>query len=289
MKMVAKAIDLAPGHKLGLIVPSPVLLAAGMIGTGEAIAPGLELSKLGCVVIGPIQRHPRAGCAPPRLADSSAMFVLETGMQNRGVSATIKRHARLWPRFGCPVIVQLADTEAHYLAAVAERLVDAAEISAFELLLPPNAGEDRQTMQWIERALRTLTDRSDLPVWVKLPLQSAAKLAPIAVDSGAVALVVGQPPIGTLPYRAITGNTAGDTAPPFVRGALYGPTLFPLMLTTLIDLVNLNLPTALIACGGIHTVGQAAQTLAVGATALQLDSAVWIEPGLPQRIAQALS
>ncbi len=281
-------IDLAPGHKLGLLTSSPVLLAAGMIGSGEAVAPGLDPSRLGGVVIGPLQRHPSAGAAPPRLAEAAGSFVLEPGMQNRGVTATIKRHARLWPRLGCPIIVQLADTETHYLAAVAERLVDVAEISAFELLIPPNIDGERPAAQWIERTLRTLTDSSDLPIWVKLPLDRATKMAPVAVAAGAVALVVGQPPIGTLPYRTQAKGVTSTTPTTFVRGALYGPTLFPLMLTALIDVAKLKLPTALIACGGIHTVAQAQQALAAGASALQLDSAVWVEPGLPQRIAQAL-
>jgi len=271
-----------------------VLLAAGMIGNGEALPPGLETASLGGVVIGPIQRHPSAGGAPPRLAEADATFVLDTGRQNRGVNATIKRHARLWPRLGCPVIVQLADRETGYLAAVAERLVDAAEISAFELLVPDHASDDRTrddraTAQWIERAVRTLVDSTDMPVWVKLPLQRATALAPVAVDAGAVALVVGQPPMGTLPYHGLR-STAEEAKPmAFVQGALYGPQLFPLMLTALVAVAQLALPTALIACGGIHTVAQAEQALAAGATALQIDSALWIEPGLPQRIAQALA
>lgn len=287
--MVATAIDLAPGHKLGLITASPVLLAAGTIGTGEALPPGLDPSQLGGAVLGPILRHPRAGSTPPRLAEAAAGFVLETGLQNRGVAATLKRHARQWPRLGCPIIVQLADSDLHALAAVVERLLDVTAISAFELLVPQRSGDERQSIQWLERALYTLTERSDLPIWVKLPLNQATTLAPRAVDAGAVALVVGQPPIGTLAYRSPTMTVDAADAPPLVRGALYGPALFPLMLTALIDLAKLKLPAALIACGGIHTVAQARQALAAGATALQIESALWIEPGLPQQIAQALA
>jgi dihydroorotate dehydrogenase (NAD+) catalytic subunit len=282
------AIDLAPGHKLGLVVPSPVLLAAGTIGSGEALSPGLDPAKLGGVVVGPLQRHPQAGTAPPRLAEAAAAFVLESGLQNRGVAATLKRSARLWPRLGCPVIVQLADTEVHFLGVVAERLATATMISGFELLVPQSASADRPTERWLERALRSIIDSTDLPVWVKLPLNQAAKLAPVAVAAGAAALVIGQPAIGTLPYQGLASGPGAAGAGQLVRGALYGPALFPLMLTALIDVAQLGLPTALIACGGIHTVAQARQTLAAGATALQIDSAVWIEPGLPAQITQAL-
>jgi len=46
---------------------------------------------------------------------------------------------------------------------------------------------------------------------------------------------------------------------------------------------------ALIACGGIHSVAQAEQVLAAGARAVQLDGAVWVEPGLATLLAAELA
>ncbi|MEZ4673262.1 MAG: hypothetical protein R2932_03335 [Caldilineaceae bacterium] len=57
-------LDLAPGHKLGLATANPILLAGGVIGSGEALPPGLNTTQLGGVVVGPIQRH--AWSEPPR-------------------------------------------------------------------------------------------------------------------------------------------------------------------------------------------------------------------------------
>lgn len=68
-----------------------------------------------------------------------------------------------------------------------------------------------------------------------------------------------------------------------------GPLTYGLMMTALNEVAALNLPCALIACGEIHTLEQAQQALDVGVDALQMDSAVWVEPGLPALIAENIS
>ncbi|MCB0062318.1 MAG: hypothetical protein KDE19_09390 [Caldilineaceae bacterium] len=303
-------IDLAPGHKLGLIASSPVLLAGGILGLGDTLPVGVDTSRLGGVVVGPLQRHPRAGAAPPRLADAPGHFVLESGLQNRGVNATRKRYARYWSRLGCPVIVQLADTDLHFLAQVAGQLAEHEGVSGFELLVPRLQGQFEKrgdargelSVAWLQQALRVVDEQSDLPIWVKLPLEQAAALAPIAVAAGAAAIVVGRPPLGmlarTMADAADTGDGQPDpTAPPptaagasaLIRGEFFGPALLPLMLSALSEVVQQALPAAIIACGGIHTAAAAEQALAVGATAFQLDSAVWIEPGIVDLIQRSVS
>ena len=271
-------LDLAPGHKLGLIVTNPVLLAGGIIGLGEAVPSEMATAQLGAVVVGPVRRGGQAGPPAPRLAEMSGGFVLSGSEQNRGLSAVIKRFARLWPRLGCPVVVQLADREPQQLATVAEQLSTVAGVSAFEIVVPLWADAE-----WVERAISTIDRRSDLPLWVKLPLATAVTLAPVAQVAGAVGAVVGQGLPAALP--------AADSArgEPVVQGQLYGPLTFAPMLAALLAVVRLDLGLALIASGGIHTLAQAHQVLAAGADALQIDSAAWIEPGLPAQLAKALA
>ncbi len=261
-------LDLAPNHKLGLVVANPILLAGGSIGYGEAIHAGLETARLGGVVVGPLVQQSRAGAPLPRLAETNGGFVLETGLQNRGLNAALKNFAKLWPRLGCPVIVQVADSQPQVLARTLSQLSMVDGVSGIELLLPrhADAGLTRDLVRAAERSC-------DLPLWVKLPLEQAALLAPVAVEAGAVGLVVGQPPLG-----------AASNGTSIVTGALFGPLAFAPMLAALISVSALGLPAALIACGGIHTVVQAQQVLAAGALALQLDSVIWVEPGLAGRM-----
>jgi dihydroorotate dehydrogenase (NAD+) catalytic subunit len=271
-------IDLAPNHKLGLSVSNPILIAGGVIGYGEAAHSGLETARLGGVVIGPISLNSRGGPPGPRLAELNGGFVVDTGLQNRGLSAVLKQFASLWPRLGCPVIAQVIDTQPGALARVAARLTSAEQLSGLELLLP------RQADAELTRSLvRVVTQESDLPVWVKVPLERAVELAPVAVTAGAVGVVVGQPLVATALRGEAGTQTATDPVSP-ITGSLYGPLMFAPMLTSLLAVTKLALPCALIACGGIHTARQVQQALAAGAHAVQIDSAVWVEPGLPVRL-----
>ena len=272
-------IDLAPSHKAGLVVKNPVLLAGGTIGYGEAIHSGLAVPQLGAVVVGPLLRNSGAGAAPPRLAEVPGGFVLGAGLQNRGINDVIKRFARLWARLDVPVIVQVAETRPQALAFVLERLATVEAVAGIELLIAPGMNPEA-----VSQAVDTVLQICDVPVWVKLPLAEAVALAPTAVAAGAVGIVVGRPPVAA----AIRG-VQPETQSVLVQGALQGPAIFNIMLAALLAVSRQALPAALLACGGIHTVDQALTVLAIpGVRALQIDSALWIEPGLPAQLVTAL-
>ncbi len=271
-------IELAPDHKFGLPIENPVMLAGGMIGYGEAVPAGAHLDRLGAVVIGPFMRNSRPGMDPPRLADTNGGFVLNSGLQNRGVKAARRRFGKLWPKLGCPVIAQVADSVPRMAGRVAEQLTSAQGLSGLELLLPQHATPDV-----VRELIRQAIQNSDLPVLAKVPLGGAASLAPVAVEAGASALVVAQPPSGS----GFARNAGLDSVS--ISGSIHGPLTFPSMLAVLDVIRSLDLPCSLIACGGIHTLQQARQALAAGADAIQIDSAFWVEPSLPARLAVGLT
>lgn len=279
-------IDLAPNHKLGLLVANPILLAGGMIGYGEAVHRGLAPEQLGGVVIGPLLLNSRRAKESPLLAVLNGGFVLRTAMQNRGLKAVLRQFTHLWPRMGCPVIAQLADTHPDAVAQVAERLSHVDGISAFEILAPYGS-----TGEGVGALVRTIVRVSDLPVWAKLPLDQAADLAPYVVDAGAVGLVIGLPPQAAGYVPVVEPGETQEDAPQaqLLKGALFGPLTFASMLPALSAVATLKLPSALIACGGVHTRAQVQESLATGAHAVQVDSAVWVEPGLPARLASEFS
>lgn len=267
-------IDLAPGHKQGLPVASPVIVAGGMAGYGEVVPRGLALEKIGAVVVGPILARSRAGAPRPRLAETTGGMVLDTGLQNRGAASVVAKLAKLWPRLGCPVVAQVAEGEPRGLARWVDMMVGLPGVSCIELL--PLTTE----LTAAQRMVGVLVERSDLPIWVKLPLEAASTWAAPLVDAGANGLVVGQPILGRLAHGA-------EAAP--IRGALYGPGTLPIMLDSLAAVAEQGLTCALLACGGIHTAAQARQALDMGALAVQIDTAIWVEPAVAGWIADELA
>ena len=268
--MVESAIELAPDHKLGLALASPVMLAGGSVGYGEARHREMEPGRFGGVVVGPFTRRSRGGSQPPRLAETIGGFVRRVGLQNRGVSAAVKRYGQLWPRMGCSVIAQIADSNWEEAAETVERLTGVDGIEGFELLCQQEVGERE-----IKQLLDVFSLESDLPVLVKLPLTRAAALAPVAAAAGAAGVVVGSPPMGAA-VRADGQALSGET---------FGPGVFPIMLAALLEVKALELPGSLIACGGVHTRQHARDCLQAGADALQLDSLVWVEPAAAMALA----
>lgn len=267
-------IDLAPGHKQGLPVASPVLVAGGVVGYGEAVPRGLALDKVGAVVVGPILGRSRSGAPLPRLAETLGGIVLDTGFQNRGAASVLSKFAKLWPRLGCPIVAQIADSNARGLGRMVDQMAELPGLSGFELL--PLTTDPAAAQRMVGMVLA----RSDLPLWVKLPLEATSWAASL-VEEGANGLVIGQPPTGTLTRDAGTASTS-------VRGAFYGPGVLPLMLERLATLADQGLGCALIACGGIHSATQARQALNLGAHALQLDAALWVEPAVAGWISDEL-
>lgn len=272
--MVETAIELAPGHKVGLPLASPVMLAAGSIGYGEARHRELEPGRFGGVVVGPFTRRSCGGSQPPRVAETVGGFVRHVGLQNRGVSAAVRRYSQLWSRMGCPVIAQIADSESGEAAETVERLTGVVGIEGFELLCQPEISE-KEIGQLIEGILL----ETDLPVFVKLATSRATALAQVAAAAGAAGVVVGSAPKGAgvrVDGQAISGET-------------FGPGVFPIMLAALLEVQALELPGSLIACGGVHTLQQARDCLHAGADAVQLDSLVWLEPAAAIALADELS
>ncbi|MBK8049777.1 MAG: hypothetical protein IPK16_23320 [Anaerolineales bacterium] len=252
---------------------SPLILGAGAIGIGDAIPKGLDLSCVGAAVVGPVSANSNGGADPPRLAHCNGGAVLNVTLQNRGVGAVMQRYPRHWQRIGVPVVVQLADAQPRHLVRTTTRLRDAAGISGFELLLPADADA-----ALVAALVRACVASTELPVWAKLPLPGACDLARAAVEAGAAGLVLGQAAVGAAVRFLEDG---GSTS---IRGALFGPGAFAPMMAEFIRVAALELPAVLIASGGIHTVSQVRQALSAGASAVQIDSAIWVEPALPQQL-----
>ena len=186
------------------------------------------------------------------------------------------------------MIGQVADREADRLRDVARRLEDTQAFAGFELLV--HAAENESDVCELVEALATETE---LPLWVKLPYASAPQLADAVVQAGADALVLCQPPMGRLRTTSFTTEesvepSSGRTScGQFVIGPLVGPMVFPLVMHTLTQVAAQELGAPLIVCGGIHRWDDAADALAAGASAVQLDGVLWVEPGLAKQLVDA--
>lgn len=267
--MSAPLIDLAPGHKIGLVVENPILLSPAAAGFGDRL-PRIESATPGAVVVGPVSAAGHGYGRTGIVEVDSGVIALPSGF-SRGARRAVDRYAGAWERAGCPVVVQLVDEAPADFAAAVARVAGAQAVGGIEWSVPADLA-----LSSLVDGVRAAQRAADLPLWVKLPWGRAAELAERAVAAGAAGLVVAQPPAGSaLRAGAVT------------TGALHGPLLFATLLDQLVAVARMGLPCALVASGGIFTAEQMLQALAAGAHAVQLDAVVWSEPAIVRTMVAA--
>lgn len=272
-------IELAPNHKFGLPIATPVLPAAGVFGYGDAYRDLVDYRSLGALVTNPVSLRSRRAAHPPRIAVRGAQLLIHTGHPNPGLSAILRQYREFWERLGLPVILHLIAATPVEAAEASDKLAGEPNIHGIEL------GLDEHTP--VEKALallRSVQRSSDLPVIVRVPFSGVDALAQPLAEAGADALTLTSPPRGLLP----SPQTSTDESSAFVRGRLYGPALFPLLLHQLSHWIP-RLPIPVIACGGITSAADARACLALGAVAVQLDAVLWQQPELLTLIAKELT
>lgn len=273
-------LNLAPSHKVGLPLQHPLLLAAGTVSYGECLPPGVDLSRIGGIVVGPVTAQSQSGRHGPRLVATHSGMILDTGGQNRGVEAATRRFSPLWESLPCAVIVQVADVQSADLRHTLGVLAQAGGIDAIELLIPESA-----SVKAIRAHIETAKTQTDLPLLVHLPLHRAARLAEIVLDCDIETLSLGDAPPGAL-LRTLVEDSRQPL--PVVRGQFYGPANFAPMVHALTAIRPAHPRARLIASGGIHSPAMARQAIALGADAIALDSVVWIDPGAVHAIGDTL-
>ncbi|GIV68252.1 hypothetical protein [Caldilinea sp.] len=263
-------IDLAPNHKIGLIVDSPLLLSPTAAGFGELPLRSVDVARLGAVVVGPVSAGGRSYGGPVQLVEVDGGVLVTKSSFSRSAARAVARFASAWERLQRPVIVQLVDAAPVDLVRAARRVAQALSVVGVEWA-PPTMLSGKQVCDGV----RALTRNVELPVWIKPPLECAAEWSRNAVEAGAVGVVVGQP----LPGAVMESDPVTGKMTPLL-GDLYGPLTFAPMLRAVVEVVKLDLGCAVIACGGVYNERHVQQALAAGARAVQLDALLWTEPNV---------
>lgn len=259
-------------RKRELALRSPILVAAGALGfvPSRSEFPGLDY--LGAVVTPPLTGRAITEAGTPRLARSTAGYVVHTGRRNPGLRRAIRRYARSWERLGIPIIAALY---ARHPADLEELVAGASEcecLQAYELHLPHTVTPDEAY-----EGARLAVSESAAPVLVRMPFESSVETASAVTEVGVDALVVSAPPMGR--------TLADDGA--WVQGPIHSPALTPLF-TERIHCVRTVSRLPIIARGGIADTAHAMAHLAAGAVAIQLDSILMVHPSATEDIHHGL-
>lgn len=265
-------IELAPNHKRGLVLKNPVMNAAGVLGFAAEYRGLVDFAALGAFVTNPVTLNPRTPAAAPNSVELPDGVLIHTGLPNPGVRSALRRYSREWVRFDTVVLVHLAATSPGEVRRAIDLIEPEDRVNGVELGL-----RDHVTSAEMTSLIHAAAGGP--PLLVRLPVARAAELAEVAVQAGADALTVGAPAREKVEVdgRAVTGRR-------------YGPDQFSVALEA-VRAVRLGVAESvpIVGAGGVFSVENARAMLEAGAAAVQVDAALWRDPGVLAQIAVALT
>lgn len=282
-------VDIAPGHKTGLLLKNPVLTASGTFSWGLEFEKHFDLDRLGGMVSKGITSEPRQGNKQPRVAQTPAGMLNSIGLQNIGVAQVVSEMAPTWASWRLPVIANIAGDTIDEFGEMARALDGLPGIAALELNIScPNVdvggmdiGQDAGASG---RATRAAVRNTDLPVIVKLTpnVTDPVSIARACVDEGATAICC----INTVLGLAIDARSRRAILPR-ARGGLSGPAIKPVAMRIVYDVAQ-AVDVPIVACGGISTGLDAVEFLMAGASAVQVGTATFANPRAPLDVLEGL-
>jgi len=271
-----------------LRLPNPILVASGTFGYAREMERLVALSKLGGILPKTVTRYPRAGNVPWRTVETAAGMLNSIGLDNDGVEAFISGHMPYLASVGAPVIVSVAGKTADEFVELARLLDLVPGIAALELNVScPNVtggvdfGADAQACERVVAGVRKVTS---LPILAKLTpnVTRIVDVARGAEAGGADAICLINTVLGmAVDWRRrkpLLGN---------VVGGLSGPAIKPIALRCVHQVAS-AVKTPLVGIGGIANLDDVMEFLVTGASAIQVGTANYFDPGLSERLVDAL-
>ena len=283
------SVQLAPHNKQGLLLQNPVIAASGTLGYGIEQAQVIDIQRLGAIICKGTTLNPRPGNPQPRLAETACGLLNSIGLDNIGVKALIEEKAPIWSRWRVPVLVNIAGETIDEYAELARMLDGVDGISGIEVNIScPNlrAGGIEFGLSTAAAAQVTAAVRKEtsLPIIVKLTpnVTDIAEIASAVVQAGADALSL----INTIKGMAID-ITKRRPILGGISGGLSGPAIKPIALY-LVYQVAREVKAPIIGCGGIASADDALEFIMAGASAVQVGTAILVNPHAPLDILDGL-
>lgn len=271
-----------------LHLKNPILVASGTFGYAREMSAFVDFAQLGGIIPKTVTPLPRPGNPPPRTVETTGGMLNSIGLDNDGFDQFVAEKLPWLLSLGTSVIVNIAGKEMGDFERMARVLDQHPAIAAVELNIScPNVsgGVDFGTDPVLAgEVVQSVRRACSLPVIAKLTpnVTSVVPIARAAAEAGADAVSLVNTfqgmAIDWKKRRPILGN---------VLGGLSGPAIKPLALR-IVWQVRQALSIPIIGIGGIQTLDDVMEFLLAGATAIQVGTANFYNPGLANQLVQEL-
>ena len=273
-----------------VVFKNRVLVASGTFGYGDECLDAGQLSQLGGIITKSLSLKPRDGNPPPRIVETPGGMLNSIGLANIGVARFVAEKLPFLRTIGTTVIANIAASSIDEYCAVLDALEEQEGVDAYEINVScPNVkdgglnfGTNCDLTAQVTRRLRSRTTK---PLILKLTpnVTHIADFARAVEAEGADAISA----INTLIGMAVDIRTRKPSLST-VTGGLSGPAIKPVALAKVYE-ISRSVKIPVIGIGGIMSVNDALEFLMVGASAVQIGTANFIDPTTGIRIAEGLT
>ena len=263
----------------GIEIENPVMTASGTFGYAREYEPLVDLDRIGAIVVKGLSLEPSKGNPPQRIVETPCGMLNAIGLENVGLTAFIKVKAPFLRKLGTPVFVNIYGKSIAEYAELAARLEDLDVVSGIEVNIScPNVksggmafGAYPESTAEVVKAIRKQTSR---PLMVKLSpnVTDITEIAKAAEGEGTDSISL----INTITGMVIDIETRRPKLAN-ITGGLSGPAIKPVALRMVWQVVK-TVKVPVIGIGGIMTAKDALEFLIIGATAVQVGTANFINP-----------
>jgi dihydroorotate dehydrogenase (NAD+) catalytic subunit len=271
----------------GIPLRNPVMTASGTFGYGEEFSQYCNLEQIGAFVTKGLSLKPRAGNPTPRIVETPGGMLNAIGLQNVGIEAFIAKKVPFLRTVKTPAIANYFGNTVDEYAEMTRRLDEIPEVAGLEINIScPNVkqggivfGTDPACAASVVSACRAAT-RKTLIVKLSPNVTDVVVMAQACEDAGADSLSL----INTLTGMAIDLNRRRPVLAN-ITGGFSGPAIKPIALRMVWQVAK-EVKIPIIGIGGIMNATDALEFILAGATAVQIGTASFINPGAAQQIAE---
>lgn len=272
--------------KIGnLSFKNPVITASGTCGYGIELEDFISLEKLGGIIVKGMTLKQREGNPYPRMVETPSGMLNSVGLQNNGIEY-FEKH--IYPKLAgldTNVMINVNGSTIEEYVELAERISHLEKIPAIELNIScPNVkmggmafGTNPVTAREVIKSVRKVYSRI-LIVKLSPNVTSIEEFAKIAEDEGADAISL----VNTLLGMAIDVRKMKPSLAT-ITGGLSGPAIKPVAVRMVWQAAK-TVKIPVIGIGGIMNEIDALEFIMAGATAIQVGTALFIDPSVPCKI-----
>jgi dihydroorotate dehydrogenase (NAD+) catalytic subunit len=273
----------------GLLLENPVVVASGTFGSSDEYLPYTDFNSLGAIITKSVTLEARRGNPAPRIWETAAGMLNAIGLENKGIDHFIANNIPFFKQFKTKLIVSIAGNTVREYVQIARKLNVVKRVDALEVNIScPNVKKggiafvkDARQSARVVAGVRAVFSR---PVFVKISPEASdmLKLVEVLIAEG----IDGINLINTLKGMAVDIATHRPRLGN-ITGGLSGPAIKPIALRYLYE-VKERFKVPVIAGGGIMSSEDALEFIIVGADAVSLGTANFVDPGISKRIVEEL-